>query len=192
MVVALILPKRLAMPPQDLVGSMCGESFQWPEPFRRRNLGGNQDVDVVWHHDERMKLVPPVDESSVLQRLNNQLSDSRVRQMSRAKHGSIQETVHGHESFAGVRQMIWREDPFLRQCTMQSKCDEKRIADKVPVGKAALVVLHQLVSGQQAKLFSRKFGYGRLERRLQPRMAAPQASGGHGQGSAKGSSTWVS
>ncbi len=192
MVVALILPKGLAMPPQYLVGAVSSESFQWPEPFRRRNLGSNQDMDVVRHHNERMKLVPSADGSSMLQGPNNQLSDSRVRQKSRAKNRGIQDTVHGRESFTGVRQIIWGEDPVVRQCTMQSKCNEQGIADKVPVGKAAFVVLHREDSGQQLRFFSGKFGYGRLERRLQPRMAAPQASGGHEQGSAKGASTWVS
>src|SRR5438105_3098471 len=54
---AFILPESSAMGTQHFIGLVSGEPFQRPPPSSRHHLGGDQQVDLIRHHDERMQLI---------------------------------------------------------------------------------------------------------------------------------------
>jgi hypothetical protein len=66
MIVALILPKGLALPAEQLVGAVSGEPFQRGQPSRRHDIGCNQKVNVIRHYNKCMKLVSSKPAISIL------------------------------------------------------------------------------------------------------------------------------
>ena len=57
MIVAFILPKPSPLFAYRLIGLVTGESLQWSEPACGYNSGCNQQMNVIWHHDEGVQSI---------------------------------------------------------------------------------------------------------------------------------------
>ena len=53
-IIAFVLPKGLAMAPEQFIGPIGREPFQRCQPSGSHNRGGNEKVHVIGHHDVRV------------------------------------------------------------------------------------------------------------------------------------------
>jgi len=125
MIVALMLPERLASASEDAIGFMRGKPLQGSQP-----LGGNDAG--------RIAVEPAL---AVANGLNYEPREFRNAQMPSPGLRAIQYAVHRHEGLAISQAVRW-EDAIGGQAVVEAESDEKGLADRVPVRKASLVVLH--------------------------------------------------
>ena len=194
MVVALLLPELFAMPSQNLVGSMCRESLQGPEPRFGRDLRRNQHVDVIRHHNIGMQIVTGGSGSPEVDCGNKDSRNFGFGKESRPGTAFVEEPVHQGECPARFACASNRKESSFRQAAVQSERNEEWSVDDVPMGKVAFVVLHREDSADSVSFFSEGFGYGGLKGRssqewlpytgFQPGITEMPYR--------KGSSTWVS
>jgi len=141
MVVAFILPKR-SVDAQEKIGLMSSESFQRPQPLSGDHLRRRQKMNMIWHHDESMKLVTVERVVSVPQRRHDHLCNFGPPQERRASGAGIQEPVDRHEGLARRDESGWREYPARGKTAVQSEGDEQGLVNYVPMGQPPFVMAH--------------------------------------------------
>jgi len=138
---AFLLPK-CSMRTQKKIGLVRGESLERTQPFSGLHVRRYQQMNVVRHHDKRMKLIPVQSAVSVPQRRNYHLCDFRPFQKQRATRACIQEPVDSDERLARRSESGWWEHPTPGKTSAQSERYKQRLLDYVPMGKSPFVMTH--------------------------------------------------
>jgi hypothetical protein len=134
MIVALILPKRLTGGSQTSIGFMGGETFERSPPSGGNHVGGNQQMDVIRHHDVGVQLVTTPIGLSLPQGGHHQSCDFRPTQGKGTGGGGIQEPVHGGEGSSIGSHATWRKYAMVGKTATEPEGDKERLADHMIVG----------------------------------------------------------
>ena len=138
---AFLLPKW-PMDVQKKIGLVSGKSFERAQPLGGEHVRRRQKMNMIRHHDERMKLVAMQFAFPVPQRRHHHLCNFRPPQEQRTSGAGVQEPINRHERLAGGFDSGWREHPARGKTAVQSEGDEHWLVHYVPVGQATLVMPH--------------------------------------------------
>jgi hypothetical protein len=97
MIERFILPERLAGSAQESVRSPRGNSFHKLRDLRHGNSRVDQQVDMVWHYDERDEVVQSADLLSMQNGLGYTLGYSRLFEPGRAQRCEIEFAISCNE-----------------------------------------------------------------------------------------------
>jgi hypothetical protein len=122
MVVAFVLPKRLAAPLQQQVGPSGSGGFERAEKLRCAHLRGEEEMDVIGHDHNGVRLLMP-QFGSVFDRGKNQLSNGWLSEKGGAGAGLIEQPVHCEEGFARS-QIRGRKGAIGRKTAVQAERNE--------------------------------------------------------------------
>ena len=140
-IIALILPKW-PMGAKEEIGLVSSKSLEGTQPFRGQHMRRRQKMNMIRHHDERMKLVAMQFAFPVPQRRHHHLCNFRPPQEQRTSGAGVQEPINRHERLACGFDSGWREYPARGKTAVQPEGDEEGLVDYVKMGQATLVMLH--------------------------------------------------
>jgi hypothetical protein len=174
MIVAFILPEW-RMTGNEKIRVMSRESLKRPQPFGGNHVRRDQKMNMVWHNDVCVKVIPVQFLCAVPQCRHYHLGNLLPLQKQGPSSACVQEPVEGNERLTGRDKPGRREYAVCRKTPMQSEGDKQRLLDYVPVGQPALVMAHLLSLCANEGEVLRKIHSTPPERRLQPGLAAPHS-----------------
>ena len=101
-IIALVLPKRLAAPLEQQVGSFRGGRLGRAWKLRSARLRSEEEMDAMGHEHPRVQLVVP-DFRSILDRSRDELRHGRLSEKGGDAASAIEPAVHRDEGFARSR-----------------------------------------------------------------------------------------
>ena len=141
MVVTLLLPK-CPMRAQQRVSLVSGKSLERTQPLCGRHVRGDQQMNMIRHHDKRMELIPVQLPFAVPQRSHHHLRNLRPPKEQPAIRACVQKPVNCHERLSRRDQSFRWEYPVRRKASMQPECDKQSLLDYVPVGQPPFIMPH--------------------------------------------------
>jgi len=139
-IIALVLPKRLAAPLEQQVGSFRGGRLERAWKFRYARLRSEEEMDAMGHDHPPVQLVVP-DFRSVLDRSRDELRHGRRSEKGGAAASAIEPAVHRDGGFAGSR-IRGRKGALCRKTVVPAEGDEQRSADDLEMREPASFQVH--------------------------------------------------
>ena len=134
-IIAPVLPKRLAAPLKQQVGSFRGGRLERAEKLRCAHPRSEEETDAIGHDHPRVQFVVP-NGHSPLDRSQDQLRNGRLSEKGGSAASVIEQAVHRDEGFAGGR-IRGRKGALCRKTVVQAEGDEQRPADDIQIGLEA-------------------------------------------------------
>ena len=100
MVVALILPERLAATPQHSICFMRGKSLQGPQPSRRLDVRCHQKMNVIRHDHKGVHSIAMEPLLPIAQACQDQRGDFRHAQIQGPRSGLVEDSIDCYECFS--------------------------------------------------------------------------------------------
>ena len=142
-IVALVLSEN-TFSAKYLVGAMSSESFERSEPVRRIHAGCNQQMDVIWHDDERVQHISFKAPLSFLHGAHHDFGDVRSLKEMGSHCGSVKQPVHSYKRLTGG-EPLGRKDAPGGQAAGEPKRHKHRLTSYVPVRQSPRVLSHNLL-----------------------------------------------
>ena len=139
-IIALVLPKRLAAPLKQQVGSFRGGRLERAWKLRYARPRSEEEMDAMGHDHPQVQLVAP-DFRSVLDRSRDELRHGRLSEKGGTAASMIEPAVHGDEGLAGSR-IRGRKGALCRKTVVPAEGDEQRPADDIAMREPASFQLH--------------------------------------------------
>ena len=119
-----------------------GKSLEGAQPFCGKHVRGDENMDMIRHHDERMEVIPVQFPFAVPQRGHHHLGNLGTSQEQRAIRACVEQAVDSYERFARRNESGWWEHPAVRKTSVQSERDKQRLLDYVPMGESPFIMAH--------------------------------------------------
>ena len=149
------LPESAARPTQQRVSSAGGRPLQAARDPRKRNMRGQQGVNMIRHHHMRVEVKEPEFECALPESLRNKPGNSFIPQPSRPELCSVQFAVYEGVSFPLAHGLVVERFPYMcGQGAVQSPGDKERRSRWMPMGQVSSVKEGLLHAATVAQAFS--------------------------------------
>jgi hypothetical protein len=146
---AFLLPKG-PVRTQETIRLVSGKSLERAQPLGGKHMRGDQQVDMIRHHNEGMEVIPVQNAVAVPQRGHHDLCNFRPPQEQRAIRTCVEKPINGYERLA-------RRD-------QSGRWDKQRLLHHVPMWQPPYIMLHTssrcFRSGEILTLFNSRLKAG--------------------------------